>query len=100
VTAAGKLTNHLTQSHPITAVQSADDRLVCGADSAMINADHRLAGNRSDECHRAARGRQNCLSLLGGKINTAMTRSIGNRGRIETALYRRGASKRPASRRW
>jgi hypothetical protein len=89
VPATGKHTDHLTQGHPITAVQCADYRLVRGAYAAMVEADHRLARNRSDERHRATGGRENCVPVFGGKINTAMTWSKGSRRRNEAAPHRR-----------
>ena len=94
--AAGQHPDRLAQCHSITAAQGADDRLVRGADSAMVNADHRLAADRSDERHRATGGGKNCVPALGGKINTAMTWSKDNRRRIEAAAHRRGPNKRPA----
>jgi hypothetical protein len=39
----------------------------------VVNADHRLAGDRSGERDGAARRRQNRLTRLGNKINAAVT---------------------------
>jgi hypothetical protein len=39
----------------------------------MVDADDRLAPDRSDEGHAAVRSRQNCLTSTGAEINPTMT---------------------------
>ena len=98
MSARAERADHLTRADSCTDVQRADHRLVRGADAAMVDADHRLAGDGSDEEHRAARGCEDWLTRLCRKINTAMAGSPDNRRRIEPSLYHGGAAQRPASR--
>jgi hypothetical protein len=39
----------------------------------MVEADDRLAGDRSDECHCAVRCGKNSIARLGDEINPSMT---------------------------
>jgi hypothetical protein len=98
MSARAERADHLTKADICTDVQRADHRLVRGADAAMVDADHRLAGDGSDEGHCAACGCEDCLTRLGGKINTAMARSPVNRRGMEPSLYHEGTAQRPASR--
>ena len=65
--------DHLPQSHALADVQCADHWLIRGANRAMVDADDRLAPDRSDEGHAAVRSRQNCLTSTGAEINPTMT---------------------------
>jgi len=67
------LAYHLPQRDALADLQCADHRLVRGADRTMVEADDRLAGDRSDECHCAVRRGKNSITRLGGKINPSMT---------------------------
>jgi hypothetical protein len=67
------LAYHLPQRDALADLQRADHRLVRGADRTMVEADDRLAGDRSDECHCAVRRGKNSITRLGGKINPSMT---------------------------
>ena len=79
--------DHLPQRQRFTDAQSGDHRLICGAHRAVVNADHRLAGKRASECHRAVRRGQDGLTGLCDKISSAVPGRPGECWRSEPSLH-------------
>jgi hypothetical protein len=95
VPTGAELADHLAKGHLFTGMHRADYRLVCGANSTVVKADHWLAADRPYERHSAIRSGMNCLARLGDKINTAMTGSPDHPRGIEPSSHHRGAIQRP-----
>jgi len=87
--------DHLPQGHAFTDMHSADHRLVRAADRAMVDADDRLAADRSYEGHCPARRREDHLTWLGGEINSAMACPPGEHRRGEPSPHLHRLTKRP-----
>jgi hypothetical protein len=88
--------DHLPQRNTFTDAQRGDDRLVRGADGAVVNADDGLASNRASDNHRAAGRGEDGLTRFDNEINTAVPGPPGKCWGSESSLHYGHAAEGPA----
>jgi hypothetical protein len=97
VAAGAEYTDYLTERHPVTNAQRADNGLVRGTDRAVVDADNRLPCDRASERNSAISGRQNGLTRLGSKINSAVAGCPEDGRRVESSQHNGRPTEWPAS---